>query len=376
MKPGNYLKMLKKINQIEPIFFKNDKDSLKKYINSGSWFTEHKINKKFEKKFAKLVGSKFAVTFPNGTLTLLGILLASDLKKNDTVLVPSLTMVATANVVILSGLKLDFVDVSSKNLCVDPAALKKKIKKNKSIKMLIYVNFNGRTGDLTQVKKICKKNKILLVEDSAHSIGSYFKKKHHGTFGLASSFSFSMPKIITTGQGGIVVTSDKKFYEKLKKLKNFGRDRDGEDNYKSLGFNFKFTDLQASLGLSQLETLKFRIKRKKFIFNLYQKELSKLPNIKILKFSNYETPWFVDIFVDEKLALINYLKKHHIFCREIYPSLNKLAFFNNRSQCPISEQLSNKGIWLPSSVNLQKKDILRVTKLIKNFYDKNLFKKK
>lgn len=368
--------MLRKINQIEPIFFKNDKDSLKKYINSGSWFTEHIINNKFEQRFAKLVGSKFAVTFPNGTLTLLGILLASNLKKNDTVLVPSLTMVATANVVKLSGLKLEFVDVSSKNLCVNPSALKEKIKKNKSIKMLIYVNFNGRSGDLIEIKKICKKNNILLVEDSAHSIGSYLKKKHHGTFGFASSFSFSMPKIITTGQGGMVVTNDKKFYEKLKKLKNFGRDRDGEDNYKSLGFNFKFTDLQASLGISQLDTLKFRINRKRYIFSLYQKELSKISKIKILKFSNYETPWFVDIFVEEKLELIKYLKKNNIICREIYPSLNKLKFFNNKTQCPISEQLSKKGVWLPSSINLQKKDILRITNLIKYFYDKNLFKKK
>lgn len=358
----------KKINQIEPIIYSQDKISLKKYINSDSWYTENKITKEFEASFAQLTGSKYAVAFPNGTLTLLSLLLIMNLKKEDTVLVPSLTMVATANIVKLAGYKLDFVDISEDNLCINPSLLEKKLKNNKSIKLVIYVNFNGRSGEINKIKNICKRKKIILIEDAAHSIGSFLNKSHHGTFGIAGSFSFSTPKIITTGQGGMVVTNKKKIFLNLKKLKNFGRKKDGNDIYQSLGYNFKFTDLQATLGISQLKTLNFRIEKKRYIFKLYQKLLSDVSEIQMINFKDSETPWFVDIFVKNRDALIKYLEKEGIICRKIYPSLNKLKFFNTKQKCLVSENYSKKGIWLPSSINLSYKDIYRICDLIKKFY--------
>lgn len=356
------------INQIEPLFFGSDRSLLKKYINSNAWFTEHKVNQEFETKFAKLVKTKYAVTFPNGTVTLFAILKALDVKISDTVLVPSYTMVATANIVKLAGAKLDFVDICSKNLCMCSKSLELKLKRKK-IKVVIYVTLNGRTGNINEIKSLCKKYNVSLVEDSAHSIGSYFKSKHHGTFGLASSFSFSMPKIITTGQGGMVCTNNPKIFKKLKLIKNFGRKFSGEDEYINIGYNFKFTDLQAQLGISQLKTIKFRIKRKKEIFKLYFKYLKNIKDIKIINFFKEETPWFVDIYCSQREDLFEYLNRNGIKCRKVYPSLNKLKFFKNKTNCKVSEYYCSRGLWLPSSINLKNHQIKKICMLIEKFYE-------
>ena len=358
----------KKINQIEPLIGINDIKSINKYLNQDNWITENKYTINFEKKFSEFVGSNYAVTFPNGTLTLFGILKALELKKNSFVLVPNITMVATATAVKLAGLIPLFVDVDKENLCMCPKDLKKKIKKN--VSAVIYVTLNGRSGSLDKIKKICLNYNKFLIEDSAHSIGSFFKNKHHGNYGVASSFSFSMPKIITTGQGGMIVTNSKKIYKKLKLLKNFGRSKSGEDNYISQGYNFKFTDLQAVLGLSQMDNINERIEKKKSIFNFYYEKLSKIDKIKFLKFNENETPWFVDIYIDDKKKLKNFLLKKNISTRDIYPSLNKLKFFNQTScRLPISDYFSKRGLWLPSSLNLTKKNLDYIVTCIKKFYE-------
>jgi perosamine synthetase len=358
----------KKINQIEPLISKSDINAINEYLNKKNWITENKYTKNFEQNFSEVVGSKFAVAFPNGTLTLLGILKALNLQKNSFVLVPNITMVATATAVSLAGLSPLFVDVEKESLCMCPKDLKKKIKKN--VSAVIYVTLNGRSGSIDKIKKICSNNKKFLIEDSAHSIGCFFKKKHHGNFGIASSFSFSMPKIITTGQGGMIVTNSNKIFKKLKLLKNFGRSKSGEDNYISQGYNFKFTDLQAVLGLNQLKNIKERIDKKKKIFNFYYKKLNKVKEIKFLKFNKNETPWFIDIYIKDKKKLKNYLMKKNILTRDIYPPLNKLNFFNQKSlKLPVSTFFSERGLWLPSSLNLTQKNLVYITNNIKKFYE-------
>ena len=355
-----------KINQIEPYIDKFDKSELTKYINSGGWITEHSQNKIFEEQFKKLTKSKYSISFPNGTLTLLGILLSINVKKNDEIIVPTYTMVATPNAVLLSGAKVVFCDISKDNLCMCPESLKKKI--NKRTKAIIYVTLNGRSGHIDKIKYICEKNKISLIEDSAHSIGSFFKKKHHGNFGTAGSFSFSMPKIITTGQGGMVVTNNFKIFEKLKKLKNFGRITDGNDLYDTTGYNFKFTDLQATLGISQLKSIKWKIKKKGDIFKYYFNNFSNNLNIEMFAFKKNETPWFTDIYVEDPKKLKDYLKKKNIITRLVYPSLDSLKIFKSKGNFRNSNYFCSRGLWLPSSLNLSKSQISYISKCINDFF--------
>ncbi len=354
-----------RINQIEPFINRIDRNELNKYLNSGGWITEHNQNTKFENLFKNFTKSKYAITFPNGTLTLVGILISLGIKKGDEVIVPSYTMVATANSIKLIGGKVIFADISKENLCLCPQDLIKKI--TKKTKAIIYVTLNGRSGFLDEITKICKKNHIYMIEDSAHSIGSFFKKKHHGNFGIASSFSFSMPKIITTGQGGMIVTNNLNLYKKLLKIKNFGRQSDGNDFYSSIGYNFKFTDLQATLGISQLKSLNWRIKQKKMIFNYYHEFLSKNKKIKFFKFSKSETPWFVDIYLNNPKKLQNFLRKKNIFTRLVYPSLDTLPIFNNKKRNKNANYYCKRGLWLPSSLDLNRSKILFISKLINNF---------
>jgi len=360
--------MLKKnrINQIEPYIDKFDKSELTKYINSGGWMTEHSQNKIFEEQFKKLTKSKYSISFPNGTLTLLGILLSINVKKNDEIIVPTYTMVATPNAVLLSGAKVVFCDISKDNLCMCPESLEKKI--NKRTKAIIYVTLNGRSGHIDKVKHICEKNKIPLIEDSAHSIGSFFKKIHHGNFGIAGSFSFSMPKIITTGQGGMIVTNNFQIFDKLKKLKNFGRITDGNDLYDTTGYNFKFTDLQATLGISQLKSIKWKIKKKGDIFRYYFNNFFNNPNIEMFAFKKNETPWFTDIYVEDPKKLKDYLEKKNIITRLVYPSLDNLKIFKSKGNFRNSNYFCSRGLWLPSSLNLSKSKISYISKCINDFF--------
>lgn len=362
---------MKVINQIEPNITEVDRIKVSKYLASGGWCTEHKQTKKFEEIFKKITNTKYAICMPNGTLTLLAILLTLKLKKSDVVLVPSYTMVATANAVKLAGGRVEFVDISEKNLCMCPQDLKKKLKKFKTTRAIIYVTLNGRSGHIEKIKKTCSFNKVKLIEDSAHSLGSYYNKKHHGTFGYASSFSFSMPKIITTGQGGMICTNNKKLNTEILYLKNFGRKSDGSDDYKNIGYNFKFTDLQAVLGQSQILDLKKKIKKKKFIVDLYTKHLSKNKNLIIKKFDKNETPWFMDIYVKKnRQKLINYLKLKKIKIRKVYPSLHNLNFYKKKYQLLNAELYCKIGLWLPSSLNLQNKQIKYICDKINEFkYD-------
>ena len=233
------------IYQIKPVIGNKAKKSLINYVKRDNWITEHKVTENFEKKFSKFTNSKYCICFPNGTITMSSILDCLDLKKNDEVLVSNYTMVATANVAKFVGLKLKLVDISNKDLCMCPVDLLKKI--NKKTKVVIYTQMNGRVGQIESIKKICKKNNIFLIEDAAHAIGSYNKGIHVGNSGIASSFSFSMPKLITMGQGGAVITNNSKLASKLRLYKNFGRKKSGEDVHNYLGYNFKITDMKSIL---------------------------------------------------------------------------------------------------------------------------------
>jgi len=357
----------KVILQSEPVISLSDKNAVKKYILSDGWITENKVNSEFEKKFSSFVNSKFAVTFPNGTLTLYAMLKCLNLKSDSEVIVPSYTMVATANSVLAANLKLKFADIEKDYLCMCPNSLSKLIT-NKA-KVVIFVTLNGRLGKFNEIKKICQKKKIILIEDCAHSIGSFTNKNiHHGTQSLAASFSFSAPKLFTTGQGGMVITNNKKYYLKLKQFKNFGRIKDGDDFYRDFGLNLKFTDLQASLGIAQMKNLKRKILTKKKLFKQYKKNLKIIKEISFKNFKANECPWFIDIYVKNPKKLKNYLKKFNIFSRLVYPSLNKQKFLKSNFKCPNSEYYCDKGLWLPSSLSLKASEVNFICNVIKKYY--------
>ncbi len=350
------------IYQTKPYFEKQTIKSVKNYLDSGKWITEHKETTKFEKKFSKFVKAKECIAFPNGTLTMSAILDCLEIKAGDEVLVSNYTMIATANAPKLVNGKTVLVDISPNNLCMCPIDLKRKI--TKKTKFCIYTSINGRMGHVDAIKKICLDKNILLIEDAAHSIGSFLANKHSGNFGIAGSFSFSMPKLITMGQGGAIVTSNYKLAKKLRLYKDFGRTKPGNDTHDHFGYNLKITDLQSILALGQLKNINYRIKKKQQIYNTYYNLLKDNKKIKIFKPNKGETNWSVDIYIKNSIGLQKKLKLKKIMTRLVYPPINSQKIYKNQKGLPISNQYCKNGLWLPTSIDLKNDQIKKICKII------------
>lgn len=360
---------MKVINQIEPWVNREEEKEILQVLRSG-WLTEAEKTEQFAKMVAEFVASRYASVLANGTVTLFAGLKALGVGPGDEVIVPDMTMVASPNSIALTGAKPIFVDISRENLCLDLNEVEKKI--TSRTKAMMPVAFNGRAPNMERLLKIVQKHQLFMIEDAAQALGCYYQGQHLGTFGDVGSFSFSTPKIITTGQGGALVTNSKKIYEKIIRVKDFGRiDRKTQD-HDEIGYNFKFTDLQAALGIVQMKKLAWRLKRKKAMYQLYYEELKGVKEIKFIQTDLSQTsPWFIDIIVSDPMALQKYLQAKKIGTRLFYPAIHTTKPYWGSAKFPNSLWASRHGLWLPSSTFLSDNDIKRVCRAIKSFYEKN-----
>ena len=233
-----------KILLSEPSIPESRTIQLTKKVLKNNFPNEGNFTKLFEKKISKLLKVKYVVSATSGTVSIFLALKALGIKKGDEVIVPNITFPATANAVVLSGAKPVLVDINKDDLLINEKSLIKKI--NRRTKAIIPVHISGRGSNIKKILKIAKLKKIFVVEDAAEAFMSKVNKKYLGTFGDLGCFSFAPNKIITTGQGGVVVTNNKSIYKNLSKLKDQGRvgpTTGGEDIYNSVGYNFKFTNL-------------------------------------------------------------------------------------------------------------------------------------
>ncbi len=351
------------IPQMEPVYGEEEKLALIQYLNEGGWGTEFNKTLEFENKVAKFTNVKYAIATNNGTISLTLSMLSLGLKPGDEVLIPNLTMIATYTSALMIGLKPILVDIDPTNLCINIEEARRKI--GKKTKALVYVSLNGRSHDMNMVKDFCIDNNLFLIEDAAQSLGSYnFDKKHLGSFGDFGSLSFSTPKIISTGQGGMILTNDEDLAHKVRKLKNFGRIEGGNDYHDSVGYNFKFTDFQAVIGIEQMKKLPNRIKWKKEMYELYEELL----NHKFVEFIHTDlkrtSPWFIDIYISERSKLMKILKTNNYGSRPIYPPISSQPILNLNEKFPVTEKYSNRGLWLPSSSSLTEDDIIALSNCI------------
>lgn len=358
------------IHQMEPSIDHKEIDAVSEYLKSNPWLTEFKKTEEFESLICQYSKAKHCIIVNNGTVSLTLALQALNVKAGDEVIVPDLSMIATPNSAVMFGATIKFVDVEKDTLCMDINKAKDAIT-NKT-KALIYVSLNGRSGDLNAVRKLCDDHNIAMLEDSAQSLGSFYNQKHLGTFGHIGSISFSSQKIITTGQGGALITNDDGLAVKLRKLKDFGRVRAGIDIHEEIGYNFKFTDLLAVIGCEQMKKLNDRVKRKKEIYSLYAKELGNIKEIEFVPVDLSRTaPWFVDVYINNPDELQSYLKENKIGSRRVYPPMHSQKAYAeyNHLQFPVTEYYSTRGLWLPSSSNLSDEKIKYICDTIKKFYN-------
>ncbi|MCW4003666.1 MAG: DegT/DnrJ/EryC1/StrS family aminotransferase [Candidatus Bathyarchaeota archaeon] len=365
---------MRKISQMEPWFAEEEKTAVMQYLNSGGWLTEFKETRNFEKMVADYVGSKYGIAVNNGTISLTVAALGLGIGRGDEVIVPDFTMIASANSLLLAGAKPIFVDISREDLCLDLDLVEDAI--SSRTKAIMFVSMNGRYTDMTRLKSIAENHNLFLIEDAAQSLGCKCAGKHLGTFGQVGSFSFSTPKIITTGQGGMLVTDDEKLYRLMSMIKDFGRSDIGNlsrqvDFHEIIGFNFKFTDLQAVIGIEQMKKLSWRVERKKAIFKIYHDLLESIPQIDFIPTNLKDTsPWFIDIIVERgRDELASFLKNQGIGTRYFYPAIHTQPPYSYvKKNFPVSDWASRSGLWLPSSAFLTDDDVHYVCDHVRKYF--------
>lgn len=360
-----------RIPWLSPQIGPKEKKLVSKVLDSN-YLNDGKYTRLFEEEVCRLIGCKYALSVTSGTVAMFLSLKALGIKAGDEVIVPDLTFIATANAVKLCGAEPILIDVDPQRLTMDPQAFKKAI--TKKTKVVIPVHISGRGADMGAILKIAKKNNIFVVEDAAEAFMSKYQKKFLGTFGKTGCFSFSPAKIITTGQGGLIITDDKNIYVNLRMLKDQGRPSTGtggDDIHSGLGFNFKWTDLQAAVGLGQLTNIKQRIAKRIRQYLLYKKYLKGLNSVSLFNFDieNGEIPLWTDGIFEKRDILDKFLTDKGIDCRRFwYPLHTQKPYKLPDKNFTDSINLSSKVLWLPSGMDMRDKEVKIVSDQIKNFY--------
>ncbi len=327
-----------------------------KIIKSG-WLTHGKYTSLFEKEFKKFTMSKYAISVSSCTAGLHLSCLASGFKKGDEIIVPAQTHTATAHAVEYTGARAIFADIDFKSGNINLENIKKKVTKN--TKGLIIVHMAGYPCEVEKIKSFCKKKKIILLEDCAHGVGTKFKNKHVGNFGVSGSFSFYPTKQITTGEGGMVITNDYEFYKKIKKLKAFGIDKDikdrkkqGDYDVKSLGFNYRMTDFQAALGYKQIIKYKKNLKKRQLIAEQYIKNFSNIKNISHMPYSKNCSFFIFQIFCKNRDKILKKLKEMNIGVSVHYAKcLPKMTYYKKKYNLNIND-FKNSDIYGSTNISL------------------------
>lgn len=356
--------------QMRPLFGAEEKKAICDYMDEDGFITEFKRTELFEKMIADYTGAKHCIVVNNGTISLTLAAMAAGIQAGDEVIVPNYTMIATPNSVKMFGAVPVFVDVEAETLCLNIDLVRKAITPKTKAIMLVSANGRYPTVGIEAFEKLAKEFNLALIEDAAQSLGSFYPDgRHIGTVGIIGSFSFSAPKIISTGQGGALITNSDEMAYKLRRLKDFGRSGGGNDVHDSIGYNFKFTELQACIGVEQMKKLPERVARKKEIWQAYSDGLAGVHGIKLFAHTTkYTSPWFMDSLVENRDGLIAHLKQAGIGTRVMYPPINKQQAYAVSGEHPVSNLIGEKGLWLPSAVQLTNEEITRICNSVREFY--------
>ena len=333
----------------------------RQYVNDGP------LAREFERRIAALVGTRHAVAVTSGTAAISLALMAAGIGPGDEVLVPDLTFAATANAVRMTGADVKLVDVEPVRFGIDPDGVEAAI--GPRTRALVTVDVNGRGADYGRLEPICRAKHLTLICDAAEGLGSRHAGRMIGTFGLASCFSFSANKTITAGQGGIVTTDSDALHDRLRELKDQGRRHGGtggDDLHPVLGYNFKFTDLQAAVALPQLDEIEKRLAAAQRRDNFYAERLANQPGLTLPPFDEPgEVRQWTDILIDNRTAVSAALDGAKIGSRAFwFPLHRQEPYAADASRFPHSTDISRRGLWLASRFDLVESDFDRICSVI------------
>jgi perosamine synthetase len=336
------------------------------YLNDGEVTTE------FEKTVAAMLGARHAVATTSGTTAIFLALAGLGVGAGDEVIVPDVTFIATANAVTLAGATPVLVDVDPRTLTIDPDAMRRAL--TSRTRAVVPVHVSGRAAAMAPIIEIANRHGLVVVEDAAEALLSMRDGRWLGTFGAAGCFSFSPNKTVTMGQGGLVATDDDALAVRLRELKDQGRPvrgTGGNDVHDVLGFNFKLTNLQAAVGLAQLDKLRPRVAHLKDLYRAYRAGLDDVRGIRVLPFAvdQGESPQWVDALADDRDNLVEYLRQRDIHCRPFwFPIHTQRPYLRADDPFPVSTRLMPRAVWLPSAFQLTDADVGLVCNQIRRFY--------
>jgi len=369
----------------KPWITKADKTSILTALNN-SQLTDGPILRKFESKFAKYVGTKFAIGVSNGTAALHLALHSLNIQKNDEVLVPNITFPATINSVLLCQAKPVLVDIDeSLNISID--SLEKKI--SLKTKAIMPVHLAGLACNMKKIVSIARKHNLLLIEDCAQALGTKFSKKHVGTFGNAGCFSFYPTKNITSIEGGMVVTNSNSLAKKLLQIRNHGITTNLKKRYSSskpwdyeieqVGYNYRLDEIRSALAISQLKRINVINSKRISAAKYYNNKLKNIPGLEILNLQNFSSHvyhlYIIRITKDFGLTrdkLHQELKKKGISTTVHYKPLHNFSYFRHptKSNFPISEKAYQECLTIPLFPTISRKEqnyvIQKILELSKN----------
>ena len=321
-----------------------------------------KYVQEFEKSVSSFVNSKYTIAVNSGTAALQAALYALDIKHGDEVLIPSFTFVATANSVFSTGAKPVFVDILKENFTMDPDDLQKKITKN--TKAIVPVHLYGNVAYLDRISEIAKKFNIPIIEDSAQSLGSTFKKKHTGTFFEMGCFSMYPAKVMTAGEGGFVVTNSKKLRDKLLMIRNHGMVK-GYDT-RILGLNLRLPEINAAIAKIQMKKLpkflKTRERNAKLLSELLSTSKLNLP----IQRKNEKVNWYLyTVTTPKRNLLLKKLDEKGIGAASYYPiPVHKTPFYKTKIKLSVTDWAASQVLSLPIHPKVTTKNIEFISKSI------------
>lgn len=331
----------------------------------------------FEEEFSQMINVKSAAALSSGTAALHLALKSAGVGEGDIVFCQSLTFVATANPIIYQKAKPVFIDsdYTTWNMC--PNALEEAFQKYPGVKAVVVVHLYGLSAAIEKIKKLCDKYNVVLIEDAAESLGSYYQKQQTGTFGDYGIYSFNGNKIITTSGGGMLVSNNA---EKIKKARFWAtQSRDNARHYQhsELGYNYRMSNIVAGIGRGQLKVLKERVDKKTYIYNFYKEHLSELDGIEFMPENIHDVPnyWLSVILVNNAKvtteAIIEALFEANIESRPVWKPMHLQPLFKEYDfvGTDVAENLFKKGVCLPSDTKMTDEDLFRVVKVIKGLWN-------
>lgn len=329
----------------------------------------------FEEELAMKVGAKHAAALTSGTGAIHLALKAAGIGEGDVVFCPTLTFSATANPIIYVNATPVFIDSDYETWNMDPKALEAAFEKCPNVKAVLVVHLYGLSADMDKIMEICNKHNVVVIEDAAESLGTFYKGKHTGTFGEYGVFSFNGNKIITTSGGGMLVSDNEERIKKVRFWSTQSRDQARHYQHSELGFNYRMSNVVAGIGRGQLKILDQRVEKKKYIFEFYKRELGRLEGVEFMPINKWNEPnyWLSCITLSGKVRSIDImeeLEKENIESRPIWKPMHMQPFFEGYDFVGegISENLFENGVCLPSDTKMTNGDLTRIVEIIKKLW--------